>query len=181
MNRIHSAIKFATVAHGKQTRKGTALPYIIHPLEVLTILTEMNMPDDVRIAGILHDVVEDTEVGIDEIRANFGDVVADIVGGHSEDKSKSWQERKEADMHAVEIGDKALKAVVLADKISNMRSMTADYEIIGEELWKRFNAGKDKQAWYFNRLIEVFDNAIDFEERVPYVEEMRSMYKVLFG
>ena len=90
--RLNEAIVFATERHAGQVRKGSGKPYIVHPLEVLTILTDMEAGADVLIAGVLHDTVEDTGTTIEEIRSRFGDAVADLVAGCSEDKSKSWEE-----------------------------------------------------------------------------------------
>lgn len=92
--RIHKAIMFATLAHKNQTRKGNDIPYIYHPMEVLQILTEMGCKEDVKIAGVLHDTVEGTDITIEDIEKEFGKRVAFLVGGHTEDKSKTWVKRK---------------------------------------------------------------------------------------
>ena len=85
--KLDEAIHFATECHSGQTRKGSTIPFILHPLEVMQILAGMNADTNLLIAGLLHDVVEDTEVGIDEIRKNFGEDVESLVAGHTEDKN----------------------------------------------------------------------------------------------
>jgi len=95
MNMIHKAIQFATLAHKNQFRKGTNIPYIVHPFEVAQILTDAKCNEEVIIAGLLHDTVEDTDVAIGQIEQEFGHYVAELVSSCSEDKSQSWEERKQ--------------------------------------------------------------------------------------
>lgn len=177
--RLHSAIMFATKAHKNQKRKGADIPYIYHPMEVLQILTEMGCDEDVKIAGVLHDTVEDTDTTIDDIRNAFGDNVANLVGAHSEDKSKTWQERKTDDINALKAGNAGLKAIVFADKLSNIISLYDDYEAIGDSVYKKFNAGKDMQAWYYGELLSVFTScSSDLTKEL--VEEFKLIYNKLF-
>lgn len=93
MAKINSAIQFATMQHGTQKRKGKEVPYIVHPLEVMEILYRMGADENLLVAGILHDVVEDTAVKIADIREYFGDDVAELVAAHTEDKSEPWEVR----------------------------------------------------------------------------------------
>ena len=92
---IQKAIIFATKKHEGQKRKGTDIPYIIHPMEVMQILTAMDCSQNVIIAGILHDTLEDTDTTPEEIKEVFGNAVLAIVQTESEDKSKTWKERKQ--------------------------------------------------------------------------------------
>ena len=87
--RIHKAIEFATLKHQGQTRKGTDIPYIVHPIEVMQILTASGCEEDIIIAGILHDTLEDTNTEREEIVEAFGARVAELVAHESEDKSVS--------------------------------------------------------------------------------------------
>ena len=96
MNKIHNAIIYAAKKHEGQVRKGTDTPYIVHPMEVMQILTAAGCGEDVIVAGILHDTVEDTDATLEEISALFGEKVARLVAHESEDKSKTWRERKSA-------------------------------------------------------------------------------------
>lgn len=147
---LEKAIHFATFKHAGQLRKGTTVPYIVHPLETMKILLSMNADTNLLIAGLLHDTVEDTDTSIEEITEIFGADVAALVGGHSEDKSKSWEERK---THAIKVladASRRMKMLVMADKVSNLRSMAADYRAVGDKLWSRFNAPVEKQAWYYS-------------------------------
>lgn len=158
---IHNAIEFATVKHNGQLRKGSKVPYIVHPFETSHILTQEGCNDEVIVAGLLHDLVEDTEVSIIDIESNFGKRVAELVSSCSEDKSKTWRERKQ---HTIDFlsACEDIDVILLscADKLANMRSIVADYESLGEGLWKRFKRGKTEQGWYYSRLIDVFGEKI---------------------
>lgn len=91
---VEEAIHFAVEAHKGAVRKGTDTPYILHPLETMGILADMKADNNLLIAGVLHDTVEDTSVTLEQIRERFGADVARLVAGHSEDKSKGWYQRK---------------------------------------------------------------------------------------
>ena len=177
--RIHNAVMFATKAHVGQTRKGNNIPYIYHPMEVLQILTEMDCDEDVKIAGVLHDTVEDTDTTIEDIISEFGDNVASLVGGHTEDKSKTWVERKSEDLNSLREGSLGLKAIVLADKLSNIFSLYDDYRVLGDKVYDKFNANKDMQAWYYGELLNVFlENKNELSEVL--VSEYEAIYKKVF-
>lgn len=155
---LFEAIEFAAKAHRGQYRKGTKIPYIVHPLAVSRILVEIGAPQSVAVAGVLHDTIEDTGVRLSDVRKKFGPVVARLVAAVSEpDKSDTWENRKK---HTIEyLEHKAPTSVLLlscADKLDNIRAIRADYDAIGEKLWKRFNRPKDQQQWYYRSLSEAF-------------------------
>jgi (p)ppGpp synthase/HD superfamily hydrolase len=152
MNHINEAILFATKKHDGQFRKGTNIPYITHPLKVMKILTDNQCSENVIIAGILHDTLEDTSATSDEIRTLFGDNVLAIVSSETEDKSKSWKERKANTISHLKTASLEIKLVCCADKLANLRDMVDDYANIGEILWQRFNAPKTDIAWYYNSI-----------------------------
>lgn len=154
MSRIQEAIIFATLKHEGQKRKGTDIPYIVHPMEVMQILSSMGCPTDVVIAGILHDTLEDTTATPKEIEELFGADVLNIVQHESEDKSKTWKERKQATIDHLKNASIETKLVCFADKLSNIRSMYRDKQQIGADLWKRFNAGKKDIEWYYRQVAE---------------------------
>src|SRR3989338_2085111 len=93
--KIQKAIRFAITAHDGQTRKGKDIPYITHPLTVALILSQVGASEDVIVAGILHDVVEDSDVELDDVQEQFGEPVADLVKAVTEeDKGLPWETRK---------------------------------------------------------------------------------------
>ena len=163
MNRIHNAIIYAAKKHEGQVRKGTDIPYIVHPMEVMQILTAAGCEEDVVVAGILHDTVEDTEATIEEISALFGERIAHLVAHESEDKSKTWRERKSATIEHLKNCSDEEALCALADKLSNVRSILADYVLVGEKLWERFNAPKEKIAWYYNGIVDALSVLEDYD------------------
>ena len=168
--KLHEAIMFATERHKGQPRKGTEIDYICHPMEVAQILTEMRPEDDdLIIAGILHDVVEDKRATIDEVLQKFGPHVVNLVAAHTHSKEGEWLDRKRRAIEEVANSNLEVKQLVLADKVSNLRSMYADYQEIGDELWERFNAGKDKQCIYYSEMLDAM-------EELQYDENTRAAY-----
>lgn len=153
---IQKALNFAAKKHREQTRKSTDIPYIVHPAECMQILTEMGCSTEIIVAGILHDTIEDTDTTVEELCLNFNKEVVDLVTSESEDKSKSWQERKSAFINKLKEDCNSAKIVCFADKLSNVRSIYRDYLEIGERVWDRFNESKDKEKWYYESLGEVF-------------------------
>ena len=159
MNLIHEAIIFAARKHAGQVRKGTDIPYITHPMEVMQILTaENSCSDNVIIAGILHDTLEDTKTSPSEIYGLFGEDVLKLVIAESEDKSKTWKERKQATIDRLVNATIGVQMVCVADKLANLRSMASDKADIGDKLWERFNAPKDDIEWYYRAVLSKMFN-----------------------
>lgn len=177
---LHEAMMMAVEAHKGQVRKGTDIPYIVHPMEVLQILTAMNGDTELLIAGVLHDIVEDTAVTAEDIRERFGDVVADLVCHHTEDKSKSWEERKQVTIDEIYKGERSVRYLIFADMLSNLRSQWADYQKVGESLWERFNAPKEKQSWYYSARLDAFDDLMDDECAAKFYWEAQALYKDIY-
>lgn len=155
---IQKAIVFATQKHEGQKRKGTDIPYIVHPMEVMQILTDMNCEEAVIIAGILHDTLEDTDTTPGEIREAFGENILAIVQTESEDKSKTWKGRKQRTVDELTEASTESKQVCFADKLSNIRSMYRDKLNVGEKIWERFNADKNNIAWYYRSIANALKN-----------------------
>jgi len=160
------AVEFAADRHIKP-RKGTEIPYVSHLMGVSSLVLEFGGNEDEAIAGMLHDVVEDTETTNEEVREQFGNAVADIVAGCSETKcadgssrERPWKDRKDdyiAHVQAVETSPSVL-LVSMADKLHNLQSILHDYRRIGDALWARFNpaAGKEGTLWFYRTLAEAF-------------------------
>ena len=158
---FHNAIAFAARKHKNGLRKGTDIPYIAHIMEVMQILIENECHEDVIIAGILHDTLEDTETTPEEIQRHFGKHILSIVQSVTEDKSKTWEERKLATIEQLSFANYETMLVCCADKLSNIQSMYADLQQIGDKLWKRFNAPKDKIQWYYESIVKALSKISD--------------------
>jgi (p)ppGpp synthase/HD superfamily hydrolase len=179
---LFDAIEFATTAHRGQYRKASNEPYIVHPLGVMRILLSANVDEVLASAGVLHDVVEDTPVTVDQLGERFGSEVVRLVLAASEpDKNLEWEDRKK---HTIEfLSDQARPDEVLltlADKLDNTESMAHDYGELGEGLWGRFKRGKEQQAWYYGRLLDVFHKRVDHAAGQKLVQRMETALRLLF-
>lgn len=156
------ARSFAAQAHQGQFRKGTDRPYIVHPIEVAEIVSEMTDDEEIICAAYLHDTVEDCKGVTKQMLAkDFSERVADIVAGESEDKTKSWIERKTATIEHLKNASPEVKMICLADKLSNIRDIDRDYHVVGEELWNRFRM-KDKNmiGWYYKSIRDALEESL---------------------
>lgn len=158
---IHDAIRFAASAHAGQVRKGSKVPYITHPFEVAQILTDAGCSENVIIAGLLHDTVEDAGITVLQIQETFGQRVSQLVDACSEDKTKPWEERKAHTIEEMSLTeDIELLLLACADKLSNLRSLNADFDQVGEAVWQRFKRGKAQQAWYYSEVLNCFEKTL---------------------
>ena len=177
---VEEAISFANECHKGTFRKGTDTPYIVHPLEVANILSSIHADYNLIIAGLLHDVVEDSGISIETIKEKYGEDVAYLVGGHSEDKSKVWYARKLKKIRDLPHEDIRSKLLTLGDKLSNIRSMYNDYKLVGEELWERFNAPKAMQSWYYSGIVDGLSELQSIPACADVYNELNKIYKELF-
>jgi len=180
---IFRAIEFAAKAHRNHYRKGTRIPYIVHPLNVAKILIEYGCTEEVVAAGILHDTTEDTPVTPGEIRKEFGDKVAELVEAASEpDKSDTWEHRKSHTVEYLKTAPMDVLILSCADKLDNVKSIIKDVEKHGESVWDRFNRPKDDQEWYYRSLVEVFNSrAGENETASELFKRFALKVKILFG
>ena len=156
---LDRAICFATKAHEGVARKGTDIPYIAHPLEAMTIVASITSDQELMAAALLHDVVEDAGITVEEIRQEFGSRIADLVDGESDREvpglthAESWQHRKQATIDRLAAAGRDTQIVALGDKLSNMRAMFRHQRQQGDRVWQRFNE-KDpaRHAWYYRQL-----------------------------
>ncbi|MEI0739436.1 HD domain-containing protein [Paenibacillus sp. JTLBN-2024] len=136
-------------------QKGSEIPYISHPFGVAMILLEAQCKEEVVMAGLLHDTLEDTDTTDEDIRSRFGEEVLRLVQGASEpDKSLSWEARKEHTLEFLKSADLSTRQLSCADKLHNLRSVRRDFADLGDEVWNKFKRGYDKQKWYYVNLVE---------------------------
>lgn len=150
--KLKNAIKFAIKTHDvyqKQTRKGKDIAYVTHPLTVGIILANAGASEDVIVAGILHDTIEDSvkekKVTVEMLSERFGDVVAKLVLSVTEtDKLLSWEERKsDALLHIENFSHESI-LVKSADILSNVTELLDDFARYGEQVFERFSAPKER-------------------------------------
>lgn len=183
---LDRAIIFATNAHAGVNRKGKDRPYIIHPLEVMTIVATIKDDQNVLAAAVLHDTMEDAGVTKAEIQSIFGERVADLVASESENKREdqaaesTWRIRKgETLQHLRTVNDRDVKLICLGDKLANIREISRDYAALGDKLWERFNQ-KDKKehCWYYSSVYEILRD--EFGD-IPAIREYRDLLEEVFG
>lgn len=184
-SKIIRALVFAAKAHEGQFRKGTDIPYIVHPVEVAMILQENGASEDLIVAGLLHDTLEDTKVTPMDIRVEFGQKVLDLVLGASEQlegrENRPWEERKKHTLEYLENADLEVKLIACADKLSNIRAMLRDYEYSGN-LWERFTV-KDpqKHQWYYQGLVKSLGALCGYAMYEEFKETVDALFKKVEG
>ena len=156
---LDKAICFAVKAHSGVERRGKAFPYIVHPMEAVAIVATITNDQELLAAAALHDVVEDTEYTVEDIRKEFGDRVGKLVASESDlliegkSESESWKERKQYAIDRLAKLDRDGKIVAIGDKLSNARAMLQDYKTLGEELWNKFHVTDPKlHKWHYEGL-----------------------------
>jgi len=179
---IEKAVLWALNAHHGQFRKGTNVPYIIHPVNVGMTLSRAGCTDAVITAGILHDTIEDTYVTLEMLIDLFGEEVAFIVQGCTEgDKKFPWQERKRRKLKSLESAPSEVRIVTCADKLDNVRSMAALYAELGSDAWRVFNAGYELQRGYYHDLVRVLCKSPHQELYPKLFTDLKKEIEALFG
>ena len=179
------AIVFATRAHSGTYRKGTSIPYIVHPIEAAAIVSTMTTDPDMIAAAVLHDVVEDTDTTVEEIRFFFNRHIAKLVEAESENKRKdlppqeTWMLRKMETLEFLRTeADREAKILALADKLSNMRAIHRDQNTIGDKLWERFNEkDKSKHGWMYRQVADALSELSDTFAWQEYDELVRKTFE----
>ncbi len=159
--RFERALVFATQKHAGQHRKGSTVPYVAHLLGVASLVLEAGGDEDLAIAGLLHDVVEDCGGAplLKEIRRRFGKRVAHVVDGCTDSDVESkppWLERKKAYIAHLRTADPDTRLVSAADKLYNVRSIVGAHREVGEKVWERFRGKRDGTLWYYRALLDEF-------------------------
>ena len=157
--RFADAVEFAVRAHGDQVRKGTTIPYVSHLLGVAALVLEGGGDEDLAIAGLLHDVLEDTSATATKVEEAFGPRVAAVVEGCSDTQEKPKPpalERKQLYLEHLERADADTLLVSLADKLHNARTLLLDFRTEGWCVFKRFNLSREETLWYYGELADTF-------------------------
>ncbi|MCR5672097.1 MAG: HD domain-containing protein [Lachnospiraceae bacterium] len=181
MKKPEEAIIYATIMHQGKTRKFSDSPYIFHPLEVAQILSTMTDDEEVITAGILHDIVEESDGTLGEIEKRFGKRVADLVDSDSEKKLlgqkryATWKQRKEESLLSLKNStDIGVKMLWLADKLANIRSLAGLYSELGEDMWQNFNqSNTEEQCRYYKTVAELVELSLNktgaFKEFIKHI------------
>ena len=159
--RLQRAFRYAAEKHEGQTRKQTAVPYLSHLMAVASLVLEAGGDEDMAIAALLHDVVEDCGgmPRLREVRKMFGPRVAKIVNGCTDsfgEPKAEWVERKKEYLREVKHADIETRLVSSSDKLHNVRTILTDYRRDGEAIWARFSGKKDGTLWYYRALSDEY-------------------------
>lgn len=177
--RLQQAINTAALWHQGQTRKADLLPYIVHPLAVMIIVSEHTKNEDALIAALLHDTLEDTKYTLDNLTADFGPKVAKIVKEVSEVKTDennkllSWDNRKSNYLNTLRSAGSNALLVAAADKIHNLDSLVASYRTQGETMWQKFNSPADKKIWVYEQTYQIIKKRL----KNPIVKQLAKTLK----
>ncbi|MCU0652898.1 MAG: HD domain-containing protein [Candidatus Pacebacteria bacterium] len=177
---LHDAFLIALEAHQGQKRKTEDAPYIVHPVMVAQNLAEYGFNKEVVAAGLVHDVLEDTDFPETELENRLGAKVVETVKTVSHLGHRSWEESREEYLKQVAQGSPAAKAVCCADKINNAESIIEAHAIMGEAVWQKFSRGQEKQLWFYRSVLEMLKASWDnpmFAEYEKLVTEMENLPK----
>ncbi len=180
MNTIQKAIDFAAKAHSGQIRKSSKLPFIVHPFNVGIMLQKLNCSDEVIAAGILHDVVEDTGVTLDDIRHEFGEKVAYLVDSATEYKAASWKETKTKAIEGLKNASFEVRLIRCVDKLHNIKTLEAEQKAIGEKVWNNFKSTKQEQEWYNRECYKSMIYQNDIPDDVTVFNELKDVIDRVF-
>jgi len=184
--RLQRAFRYAAEKHAGKTRKQTAVPYLSHLMAVASLVLEAGGDEDMAIAALLHDVVEDCGgmPRLREIRKQFGPRVAKIVEGCTDSyvvPKPEWLERKKGYLREVKHADAETRLVSASDKLHNVRTILTDYRLHGENIWKRFTGKKEGTLWYYRALSDEYQrrnpNRITRELEIAVAELERAVGK----
>ena len=182
---VSEAIAFATEAHDGMRRKKSNTPYILHPIEVAVIISTMTDRQEVIAAGLLHDVVEDAGITIEQVGDKFGERVKELVASETENKreelppEQTWRIRKEETLEKLRVTDDIdILMLWIGDKLSNIRAIYRSYLVEGSAVWNRFHqSDANVQAWYYRSILK-------YTERLSHTlawNEYKSLVEKIFG
>jgi (p)ppGpp synthase/HD superfamily hydrolase len=160
--RLADAFEYAAALHAGQKRKGGDIPYLSHLMAVAALVLENGGDEDQVIAALLHDGPEDQggKRTLTEIRERFGDRAARIVEDCSDTfktPKPAWKQRKLSYLEHLKSAPLETLTVSLADKVHNLGCIVWDCREKGDELWERFNTGREGTLWYYQQLCAVYE------------------------
>ena len=185
MDLVSEAIVFSAKAHDGMRRRNSEAPYILHPMEVSAIIGTMTDKQEVIAAGVLHDVVEDAGISIEEIGEKFGLRVMELVASETENKreelppEETWRIRKEESIEKLRTTDDIEVLMLwIGDKLSNIRAIYRDFLVEGNQLWDKFHQSDvNIQAWYYRSIMKYTERLSDTLAWIEY----KTLVEKIFG
>lgn len=181
---LDRAIMFAVRAHAGTERRGKGFPYIVHPMEAVSIAATITSDQEILAAAALHDTVEDTDVTVDQIRSEFGERIASLVAAETDavmegkSENETWHERKQAAIDRLARVSSDAKIVAMGDKLSNMRAIARDYAVQGDALWNLFHVNDPREhEWHYRGLADALR---DLKDTFAF-QEFETLINQVFG
>ena len=181
---LDRAIIFAVKAHSGTERRGKGFPYVVHPMEAMEIVASITPDQELLAAAALHDVVEDTDVTVEQLRDIFGKRIADLVASESDafeegvSEEDSWHQRKQAAIDRLARASRDAKIVALGDKLSNMRAIARDYAAKGDALWSIFHAQDSADhEWHYRGLADSLSDLSDTAAYREFISLINQVFK----
>lgn len=188
--RIRNAMDFAAKKHLGQERKAGEIPYIVHPYSVATILSKYTDDEDIIVAGLLHDVLEDVKgYRYNDMKRDFGKRVADLVKQVSEnkdpnkeyDEKKTWKKRKIGYIKKIENGDIGVLLICAADKLHNLYSLLDAYHEYGKDVFNNFNAPVQDRIWFYGEILKILNDKLPCKILIPLNSCFEKVNKIALG
>ena len=184
---LDRAIIFAVKAHSGTERRGKGFPYIVHPMEAVEIVSTITPDQELLAAAALHDVVEDTDITVEQIKEEFGLRIAALVAAESDQTDSAipaedtWHARKLAALQRLRDAPLDVKIVTMGDKLSNMRAIARDYAVKGDALWSLFHSSDPQDhAWRYRALaaaLSELEDTFAYQEFVGLIEQVFGKYE----
>ena len=188
--RIREAIVQASIWHEGQTRKEANIPYIAHLMGVALWLSLSGADEDTIIAGILHDILEDTPMKPEVSEWHFGANVLRMVQAVTEpDKNLPWEERKAMIIKNLGSADLKVKMISCADKYDNLLSIFKALKSEGfrenedcskAEIWLKFKKGYEQQKWFNQEILKALFANVSCDDLPPLFGKYMRLVESIF-
>lgn len=177
---VEEALRFSSIRHGGQHRKGSSIPYLSHPFSVALLLETDHQPPTVVVAGLLHDLIEETKTDPQEILTRFGpDVLRLVLAVSEKNRNQTWEQRKQTTLEHISSLQFDEVALLVADKLHNLRSIRYDLEMEGMIVWQRFKRPMRDQSWYYHQLLHAFEPFHSSTDLIGLYEQ--ELYSLFYG
>ena len=179
MEKIFKASSMAAEGHKHQKLKGSGIASASHPMSVGIILARIGASTDTIIAGLLHHILRGTNISTYDLKKQFGQRVLDIIKECSAGLEESnWEHRKVRKIDALNAASPEAWLVICADKVHSASCMLTEYEIQGENLWKHYERGRDKQKWYYENVVKALEKGKEYNP--PLYTRLKDIVRKLF-
>ena len=184
--RLEIALDIAATAHQAQFRKIRGTPFIVHPVHIAIILLKYGFSEEVVMAGLLHDVVEDTEMGLAPIREQLGERVAALVAHmtdapYGERDHLIWEAQRAILLEHLLHGDPDVVAIKVADSLHNLATLNLELQANGISMWERFSRGAVPTLEFHRKVLVVAEQVLGNHPMVAELQDVIDQAAKLSG